>query len=302
MGPAETALDEVFRASLDSGARERLADPPSHTKAVLAELHEMGRAAHPTLHLPVDAFATYLAGRLPPDAASVDALRALSIPDLYLACACVRGDAVAIGLFDAAYLANVGALVPRMAGGSPGDVVQAVREKLFVGPRAKLVEYSGRGDLAGWVRVVAVRTALNLGRGQGREVGLREDDVLADKAGAASGDTELVHLKLLYKEEFRDAFGHALTALEPRDRNMLRQHYIDGLTMERIGTLYGVHRATVIRRIHEARKAIAEETRRRLKTKLGVSRGEVESILRLIGSRLDLSLRAYLGDDVGDVD
>jgi RNA polymerase sigma-70 factor, ECF subfamily len=264
---------------------------------VLSELHEAGRAAHPPMDVPIRAFAAYLAERFPQAAASVDALRALSVGDLYLACGCVRGDAVAIGRFDAAFLANVGALVPRMAGDTAGNVVQAVREKLLVGPRAKLIEYSGRGDLASWVRVVAVRTALNLGRGKGREVGLREDDLLAEKAGEASGDTELVHLKLLYKEEFRDAFGHALTALEPRDRNMLRQHYIDGLTMERIGTLYGVHRATVVRRIHEARKAIAAETRRRLKTKLGVSRGEVESILRLIGSRMDLSLRAYLRDD-----
>ena len=46
----------------------------------------------------------------------------------------------------------------------------------------------------------------------------------------------------------------------------------------------------------ETRKELATETRRRLKAKLRVSRGELDSIMRLLQSQLDVSIRAYLED------
>jgi len=163
------------------------------------------------------------------------------------------------------------------------------------GDPPKIGDYSGRGDLGGWVRVVAMRVALNLARGKTREVELEESDRLADGA-AGSDDAELGLLKKLYQAEFREAFQQALTGLPVRDRNMLRQHYIDGLTLEQIGAVYQVHRVTMVRRMTETRKELATETRRRLKAKLRVSRGELDSIMRLLQSQLDVSIRAYLED------
>ena len=69
--------------------------------------------------------------------------------------------------------------------------------------------------------------------------------------GAESDDAEIRHLKTLYRGEFREAFQHALASLSVRDRNMLRQHYVDGLAMEQLGAMYQVHRITIVRRMKE---------------------------------------------------
>jgi RNA polymerase sigma-70 factor (ECF subfamily) len=301
MSPTQ-ALSDVFRGALAPGVSAQIRDDVAHLEEVLGELLEAGRRARPSISVPREAFITYLAERVPPTATSVDALRELRAEDLYLACACVLGDTSAIALFDAAYMANIGSLIPLPAGTSEGDVKQAVREKLFLGRDGgapKISDYSGRGDLAGWVRVVAVRTSLNLARGKKREVAFDEDELLADRAGTGPDDAELGHLKKLYRNEFREAFRQALAVLSVRHRNMLRQHYIDGLPMEKIGSIYQVHRITVVRQMKEARKELAAETRRRLKAKLRVSRGELDSIMRLIQSHFDVSLRACLPDDEG---
>jgi RNA polymerase sigma-70 factor (ECF subfamily) len=76
---------------------------------------------------------------------------------------------------------------------------------------------------------------------------------------------------------------------------VLRQHYLDGLTMDAVAGLYRVHRITVVRWMNEARAALAKETRRELGARLRVDKRELESILRLIESQIDVTLRAFLG-------
>jgi RNA polymerase sigma-70 factor, ECF subfamily len=289
-----------FRQALTDEASARILDEDGHVTRILSELFESGRSARPSVELPFEVFVAYLAKRFPPTATSVDAFKALRIADLYLACACARGDSVAVSLLDATYISKLGSLVPLPPRVHGDDVEQAVREKLLFGRDGappKIADYSGRGDIASWIRVVAVRTSLNLARGKNRDVPLDEDDLLADRAGAAGGDLELGHLKALYRSDFREAFGLALASLPVRDRNMLRQHYIDGVPMHQIAAAYQVHRITVVRRMKEVRSALAAETRRLLKVKLRVSRGELESIMRLIQSQFDVSLRAYLRED-----
>ena len=72
---------------------------------------------------------------------------------------------------------------------------------------------------------------------------------------------------------------------------MLRQYYIDGLTIDRLAALYRVDRATTARWVVAARSAVLAGTRDFLGSALGVTTSEVESILRLVGSQLELSLR-----------
>lgn len=271
-----------------------MTDDAAHLERVLGELVGAGQAAMPTVSLPAEDFVAYLAARLPESATSVDGLRALRIGDLFLACACSRGDGVAIALFDSLHLANIGAALRSRDATTEAELKQVLREKLFVardGARPKIADYSGRGDLASWVRVVAVRTALNLARGTRHEVPLDEDALLAERTGAG---VEIETLKRLYRAEFAEAFGEALVTLTARDRNMLRQHYVDGLTMEQIGGAYRVHRLTVLRRMEQARRSLGKETYRRLATRLSLSRTELDSIMRLIRSQLDVSLSVHL--------
>ena len=73
----------------------------------IVELHQLGRAAWPTVELAPEAFAAYLAEREPTPARAAD---------LYIACACARGDEEAIGRFEATYFEDVRAIVQRLAG------------------------------------------------------------------------------------------------------------------------------------------------------------------------------------------
>jgi RNA polymerase sigma-70 factor (ECF subfamily) len=295
-------LSSLLRASASRDADGNPhADPgaasvePAAFERLLREAVGAARAAWPSVDVPPEIFVPYLAQRLA--SLSPSGLEEIRVADLYLACACALGESAAIAAFEATFLKNIASSLPKPRRGASidGDVTQAIREKLLVrrgGAPPKIADYAGRGDLAGWVRVVAVRTALNMMRGQKREVGLDDEAILASKANA--GDAEVAHLKRRYRVDFAEAFHAALGTLEPRDRNVLRQHYVDGLTMEQIGTLYKVHRITVVRWVDRARTTLARETKRTLAGKLGVERGELESIMRLIQSQLDVSLRKHL--------
>ena len=64
------------------------------------------------------------------------------------------------------------------------------------------------------------------------------------------------------------------------------------MNIEQIGALYGVHRATVARWIASAREGIAGTTRRLLAERLGMPALEIESLVRLCQSRLDVGFSA----------
>jgi|GEM_PF-4314550 len=56
-----------------------------------------------------------------------------------------------------------------------------------------------------------------------------------DEAGL---DPEIAYLKQRYRDEFREAFVAALGALDERQRNVLRQHHLDGMTIDQLGSLH----------------------------------------------------------------
>ena len=86
--------------------------------------------------------------------------------DLYLACAAAHGDAVAIREIGARYLSRLPARIRRL-GSQPeavADALQAVRERLFAGPAARIGSYNAAGPLEQWIKVVAIRTAIDMHR------------------------------------------------------------------------------------------------------------------------------------------
>ncbi len=162
---------------------------------------------------------------------------------------------------------------------------------LFVGKDDKLPaisKYAGRGKLASWVQVTAVRIARRqLSKAKRHQP--NEVDVLVDCASEMDGP-ELQALKDKYRAQFKDAFKTAFAALTTRQRNVLRHELLDGLNIDKIGTIYGVHRATVARWRTAARQALTEEIRRIFTEEHRVSDSEFDTIMRLIRSRLELSL------------
>jgi RNA polymerase sigma-70 factor (ECF subfamily) len=165
-----------------------------------------------------------------------------------------------------------------------------VRRLLLVadGRPPRIVDYAGRGDLRGFVRVTAVREALHLFRRGRPEVQIDAADTLG--ARAASDDPELAYLKDLYRGEFKIAFREAMGTLSDRQRNLIAQHFLDRLTLEQMAALYRVHRATVVRWLAAAREALLRGTHRAMTSRLKVRPAELDSILRLIDSQLDVSI------------
>lgn len=253
-----------------------------------------GRAAWPTVRaLERKRFRDYLADRVP----AGTSWATLPAADLYLACACALGDPAAIRELDHAYLREVAVAAAKLRApeGVLDEARQVVRDLLFVarpGGAPAIASYAGRGDLRGWVRVIAMREVLRLCNRDRREVTTGDNQLL--EALSPASDPELDQLKVKYRDEFAGAFREALLALSARERTLLRHHVIDGLGVEAIGTLYKVHHSTAARWLVKAREAVLAGTRARLASKLRMSRDEVDSVLRLIRSRIEVSIERLL--------
>lgn len=292
------SLVEPFLANATESHRAAAAELPNLEQR-LGQAVEEARSAWPNFKVAPATFVSYVAQRLPDDRDVADALDYLRMPDLYLACACGAGDARALAEFDARYVTEIDAALARMrqSRATVEEVKQLVRQKLFVpkgGKPAKIAEYGGRGGLHRWVRAVAVRTCLNQMRKGKREVLMENNQVLAG-VSAAGDDPELAYMKEKYRNEFREAFVEALGALTDREQGLLRYHYVDGLNIDEIGTIYRVHRVTAYRWLEKARESLVGKTLGQLKARLNVENREFDSILRMIRSQLHLSLVRYLG-------
>lgn len=256
---------------------------------VLVEVLAASREAWPGVSVPEDEFVAYVTERLVPDVSLDDALRTLCIADLWLACAIARGDAAAVKAFDA-QLAHVGEAIAHLDGGSAlvADVTAAVRERVLgTGGNGKIADFRGRGDLRGWLRVIAVREALQILRARKREAPMPEvvPENLEEHSVALTPEEQRV---------YREGFSVALATLTPRERNLLRQQFVYGATIDELGALYGVHRATAARWLAQIRETLLRRTRRHVADAMRLSGTDLDSAMGRIAGHLDYSLRHTL--------
>src|SRR5262249_46581288 len=121
-----------------------------------------------------------------------------------------------------------------------------------------------------------------------------EDDLL--EAPGFADDPELGELKAKYRDQLAAAFRASLATLQPRDRSLLRYQVMDGLTIDEIGAIYKVHRATAARWLAPIRTELVDGTLAKLSAELGVGRASAASIVRLVQSQLELSVVRHLGE------
>jgi len=264
--------------------------------AAVADLVERAKAAHPQFAVDPAAFA----GHLEACAQAAGGAARLNAEDLYLAFASAKGDREALALVEKHYLAKVSAFIGhlRREPSFVDEVRQHLRERMLIGPASprgrspKILDYSGRGPLGAWMRVSAMRQALDLiekEKPQRPLDGEGEEDQLA-----ATVDPELLAIRQRHLPQFREAFRRALDSLDARERNLLRFYLVDGLNIGRIGEIFGKSRATIGRMVIDCRKKLLEETRRNLGALTGASEGDVLSLIRLLQSGLDVSIRGFL--------
>ncbi len=220
-------------------------------------------------------------------------LRTVPASDLYLAAACAQGVPAAVEAFRDEIMPVVRSALGklRLAETIIDETEQRVLIMVLVGDpvRPAIATFSGRGQLRSWVKSIAVRTGRRLAGVADVPVEDASDEL--DRLSANVSDPELALLRERYRDDVRAALASAFGELAERARNVLRQYYIDGLTIDQLAALYRVDRATTARWVIAARTAVLDGTRDRLRAAFGATTTEVESILRLVQSQLELSLR-----------
>jgi RNA polymerase sigma-70 factor (ECF subfamily) len=216
--------------------------------------------------------------------------------ETYLAAACAAGDPGALQALDDEIVARVPAMIRTIDPSATfaSEVRQRLRVRLLVGEEGappRIGRYTGEVPLAAWIRVIAVRLAVNAKRGPSSG----DDPEAAD--GVASlmrDDPEVDFLRTQYREPFRRAFERALSALPRDDRTVLRLHYLDGVNIEGIGKVFGVHRATVARWIVRIRADVLRSARELLAESLGAELAEADSLIGALVEDLDVTLSRVL--------
>lgn len=221
-----------------------------------------------------------------------------NVAEVQLAIACARGDAAAIAVFDRAYLdvVKVALAGMKLTEATVEDVKSGVRDKLLLADGEKpprILEYAGRGRLRGLVQVSASRMAIDRIRMEEREAELPANEI------AAPGNLELSLIKAQYRDAFVEGFARAVEKASRRDRNLLRLHFLGGVTLEQLATMYGVHRATVVRWLAAAREAVFGATREHVADVIGAPDDELDEMFDLVRSRVELSVERLLASVSG---
>lgn len=260
--------------------------PGSTSDAIAA-----ARAAFPDVEVADDVVRAHIESKL----AGGVSLTALRTNELFLAAACAAGSATAIARFETAVAGEIEAVHRRVPNAAVDldDTRQRLREKLFFATPPAVMLYAGTGALGAWVRAVALNLLLNIAQRETREA--PTDDALFDVVLGSEPTAEAMFVKLSCRAELSAAIAAAMAALDARDRGLLRHAFVDRRSVDAIGALYGVHRATAARWVAAARERLIDKTLEDLTSRLGISETEARSIVAAgmsgVGSILLAKLR-----------
>jgi RNA polymerase sigma-70 factor, ECF subfamily len=258
--------------------------------SVLAAL-ERGRAAWPGVSLSARSFLAHVA-RV--DATDGELSRYGA--DLVLACACSAADEQAVGYLEREILSDV---VPALFGmglasGDVEEVLQRARVLLLTRPSLQIAGYAGRGPLVGWVRTAVTRVALRFLRQRANGPRPLSDGVM-ERLVASGADPVVTATRDRFRGDFQCALEESLTALTTRAKEVLRLHYLERQSIDEIGRVYGVHRATVARWLGTIRSTLLANVRSRLGRELHPSSADFRSLAAAVQEELHVSIDRLLG-------
>lgn len=232
-----------------------------------------------------------------PDAAFAELVIAVDaqprIEDLYLAWWCRSGDAAAIAAFETAFEDELRGVTTRFRELPADELRQLLRIKLFVGAPdspPKIRDYAGTGSLKSWLRVTAVRLFIDVMRSTKTERHQELDE--GELLGISDPQGRSIRAEL--GAAVKAAFAKAVARLAPRQRVFLRHAYVDHHTLDQIAAHYSIHRTTVARTLAAAREQLIAETRAAVIEAVGIDDDELTSVIRMLDSRIDLSLSRVL--------
>lgn len=217
--------------------------------------------------------------------------------ELYLVAGCVAQDPEAHQAFERRYLSALHQNVGRIAlsADQADELRQQLRVTLLLGAEPKIGTFRGQGPLGAWVQVCAVRLALKLGAANDRlasaDAGVLEGLVSQD------ADQELLAAKSQYRDTFQAALEECFSALPSRQKTLLRMHFLDGMSIDEMGQVFHVHRATIARWLVAVRREVLDQLCHKISMNLRTSSSEFRSMVRLVRSDVRLSLHRILGEE-----
>ena len=239
---------------------------------------------------------------LPPGAAPGDATelyRSLRVEELALARACAAGSERAWEVFLGRYrekLFDAGRAIARdeATGRELADSLYAdlYGTELRDGERrSKLVFYTGRGSLEGWLRTVLAQEFVNRYRKNKRTVSLEEENEEGVQFAAPVAE-ETVPLD----PRLATAVDEALGAASAEDRYVLAAYFLDGRKLADVARTLGVHESTISRRLEKITAQLRKQILDTL-VKRGMSRRQAEEALAADVRDLNLNIRGRLAQD-----
>jgi RNA polymerase sigma-70 factor, ECF subfamily len=236
---------------------------------------------------------------LAPPEQHAEFLGALRLEELALARACAAGNERAWEDFIQRYRQKLHAMAFHIT----REAVQAadLADSLFAdlygvsahatARNSKLLFYTGRGSLEGWLRTVMAQEFINRYRRQKRTVSLEEQ--------AEEGVQFVARVpEPVINEDPRLAAvtDKALAELSSEDRFTLASYYLDGRTLADIARALGIHESSVSRRLDRLSIGLRKRILAGLRD-LGMSHAQAVEALETDVRDMNLNLRASLTQD-----
>jgi RNA polymerase sigma-70 factor (ECF subfamily) len=239
----------------------------------------------------------YLPNASPEQAA--DFCSSLRLEELVLARACAAGHEQAWQHFIQRYRQKMHSMALHIThdNAHAAELADSLFADLYgVNPRdgvrnPKLVFYTGRGSIEGWLRTVMAQEFINRYRKQKHSVSLEEQ--AEEGVQFAATDPELVRNS---DPRLEDATDAALAELSSEDRFVLASYYLDGRTLAEIARMLGLHESSVSRRLDRLSAALRKRILAGLRER-GMSHAQAVEALETDVRDVQLDLRKRLVQD-----
>ncbi|MFZ0798911.1 MAG: sigma-70 family RNA polymerase sigma factor [Terriglobales bacterium] len=156
---------------------------------------------------------------------------------------------------------------------------------------SKLVSYTGRGSLEGWLRTVMAQEFVNRYRKRKRTVSLEEQTEEGVQFAAAVAEPACTA-----DPRLEAATDDALAELSSEDRFTLASYYLDGRTLAEIAHTLGLHESSVSRRLDRLSTGIRKRILAGLRMQ-GMTHAQAAEALEIDVRDIRLNLRSRLMQD-----
>ncbi|MBI3646365.1 MAG: sigma-70 family RNA polymerase sigma factor [Acidobacteriales bacterium] len=158
---------------------------------------------------------------------------------------------------------------------------------------SKLLFYTGRGSLEGWLRTVMAQEFINRYRKQKRVVSLDEQEEEGVQFTARNPEPVLTA-----DPRLEAATDQALAELSSEDRYVLAAYYLDGRTLAEIARVLGLHESSISRRLDRVSTGLRKRILACLRER-GMSHAQATEALETDVRDVQLDLRTRLAQDSG---